>query len=285
MLDHPAIIAVAIPMAIAVVVAAIVRSLGHQGAAPHVLSLGGLAGFLAAYIMLVGWPDGLPRTATQKLGYIALAGIVAGIVLDILRRPMRPARLVFLLPVAAVLWIIVPRMLRYVGDDGRGVADWAPLLIAVVLAAAVLWRLTKPEGELRDGRLAQLIAASFGLGGVCILGSSASLGLLAFAVGAVGAGVAIWNLGRLRVAASAGLVLALGAVFSGLAVQAGLFSRAELVSLLTLLLCFGTDLVPALRPMATPEKGFRIVASAAPYVLAAIAVGLAVMMGGGDDPY
>ena len=281
MLDDPGIIAAAIPMAIAVIAAGIARAAGQGGVAVHIASLGGFAGFLAAYLALVGWPDALPRTATQKLGYIAVAGLIAGVALDLAGRSGSGLRGIFILPAAAVLWIVGPQAMRYAEDSARGLADWMPLLVAAVLACAVLWHVMKRESGLRDGRLAQVIAACLGLGGVCIIGSAASLGLLAIAAAAAGAGIAVWNLGRRRVSPGAGLVLALGAVFAGLAVQAALFTTAEPVALLLLLACFLTDAVPMLRPMATAQGGFRILAAAPPYVLAVAAIGIAMIQGGG----
>jgi hypothetical protein len=281
MLDNPAIIAVVIPMVIALIVAAASRAAGQGGPAAHILSLGGFAGFLTAYLLLVGWPEGMPRTATQKLGYIAIAGLIAGALLDVAGRSGPAARAVFILPAAAVSWIVAPQALRFIGDAARGIADWAPMIAAIILAFAVLWHLTRPESGLRDGRLAQLIAACLGLAGVCIMGSAASLGMLALAVAAAGAGVALWNLGRRRVAPGAGLVLALGAVLTGLGVQAALFTRAEPIALVVLLACFFTDAVPAFRPMATTDRGFRILAAAPPYILAVAAVGASLLLGSG----
>lgn len=285
MFDHPAVIAVVIPMTIALVSGGLAGTLGQRPAATHLLGLGGCAGLLTAYFMLFGWPEAMPRTATQKLGYIAIAGLAAGIAIDMARQPVAAMRMAVLLPVAAVAWIVTPQFLRYVSDASRGVPDWGPILVAMLLAVAVLWRLTQPESGLRDGRLAQLVAACFGLGGICILGSAASLGLLAFAAGAAGAGIAVWNLGRRRAAIGCGLLLALGSVFAGLAIQAALFTTAAPIALLILLLCFVSDLVPVLRPMATPETGFRILTSAPPYVVAAVSVGIALLQGGMGGGY
>ena len=65
MLDHPAVIAVAIPMVISILFAALSRAMERQPAAIHVLSIGGLAGFLVAYVMLMGWPEAMPPIANR----------------------------------------------------------------------------------------------------------------------------------------------------------------------------------------------------------------------------
>lgn len=297
MLDHPAVIAVAIPMGLGLLAAALSRALGRQPAAIHVLSIGGLAGFFAAYVMLVGWPDAMPRTATQKLGYVALAGLFAGFLLDVAGNAVRALRWAVALPAAAIVWIAFPRIMRLVSDPSRGAMEWASIIVVTILALAVLARLAKserngrdgrlsrPENSMRDGRLAQLIAAAFGLGGICILGSAASLGLLAFAAAAAGAGAALWNLGRQRAPIGAGLVLGLGAVTVALAMQAALFTSVTSAALLLLSLCFVTDLVPICRPIATPEKGYRILASAPPFVVAVLAVTVAFLLDGMPGGY
>ncbi|MEX2614902.1 MAG: hypothetical protein WD767_02295 [Alphaproteobacteria bacterium] len=297
MLDHPAIIAVAIPMGISVLAVVLSRTLGRQDAAMHVLSAGGLLGFFAAYVMLVGWPDAMPRTATQKLAYVALAGLFAGFLLDVAGNAVRALRWTVALPAAAIVWIALPHIMRLVSDPARGAMEWAAVIVVTILALAVLariarperngrdGRLSRPENSMRDGRLAQLIAAAFGLGGICILGSAASLGLLAFAAAAVGAGAAIWNLGRQRARIGAGLVLGLGAVVTALAMQAALFTSVTSAALLLLSLCFVTDLLPFCRPMATPEKGYRILASAPPFVLAVLAVAVAFLLDGMPGGY
>ncbi len=297
MLDHPAVIAVAIPMGVSVIAVLLSRTFGRQALATHILSVGGLAGFLAAYVMLVGWPDAMPRTATQKLGYIALAGLFAGFLLDLAENAVRGLRWVVLLPAASIMWIAFPTVMRLVSDDSRGIMEWAFIAVVVALALVVLvrlsgadrpgrdGRLSRSDDSMRDGRLAQLVAAAFGLGGVCILGSAASLGLLAFAVGAVGAGAAIWNLGGPRARIGAGLVLGLGAVVVALAVQAVLFTTVAPVALILLSGCFFTDLMPFCRPLATPEKGYRIFASAPPYMLAVLAVAVAFLLGGMSGGY
>ena len=283
MLDHPAVIAVAIPMGLSLLAVAVSRALGRQPLSIHVL--------------LMGWPDAMPRTATQKLGYVALAGLFAGFLLDVAGNAVRALRWSVALPAAAIVWIAFPRIMRLVSDPSRGVMEWASIIVVTVLALAVLariakserngrdGRLSRPENSMRDGRLAQLVAAAFALGGICILGSAASLGLLSFAAGAVGAGAAIWNLGRQRARIGAGLVLGLGAVTVAVAMQAALFSTVTPAALLLLSLCFVTDLLPFCRPMATPEKGYRILASAPPYVVAVAAVTVAFLLDGMSGGY
>ena len=82
-----------------------------------------------------------------------------------------------------------------------------------------------------------------------------------------------------------GLVLGLGAVTVAVAMQAALFSTVTPAALLLLSLCFVTDLLPFCRPMATPEKGYRILASAPPYVVAVAAVTVAFLLDGMSGGY
>ena len=108
MLDHPAVIAVAIPMGLSLLAVAVSRALGRQPLSIHVLSIGGLAAFLVAYVMLMGWPDAMPRTATQKLGYVALAGLFAGFLLDVAGNAVRALRWSVALPRPCAKGLNVP---------------------------------------------------------------------------------------------------------------------------------------------------------------------------------
>lgn len=174
---------VAAPFALALVFALLGRGRSH--ASVWLAAALGL-GLLTGWLWLEGLPHFPPPAAKAKLPYLMAAALGLGLVGDALWA--RPAALAVAGAgaVAALVWLAW-RPLQ-AGPD-------AVLLLRLALVAAVT--LVVFEGTRRaagrDGALGAaipLVTTGAGLGGVALLGASASLGLFAGSVAAAAGGIA-----------------------------------------------------------------------------------------------
>lgn len=175
------------PFAIGFLLAVILRVAGGRLAA---LGIG--AAFVAAYYLIHdGVPAFPPAAAAQKMFYVAAAGILLGVVLDIAGAARSGGHLfAFVVPIAALAWMRWPQLVT-----GPGSGLIVALVVLFLTSIVVYWRQAasargSDTDEARSAALfpaIQVLVAGIGLGGIALLGISLAFGSLAIAL-AAGAG-------------------------------------------------------------------------------------------------
>ena len=224
-----------LPLAAAFLAALFLRIL----AGPRRVPLAIAVGFLVGYIAIVGLPPFPPRSAGQKIVYIAAGAALLGLVVDGLTSSPAARRIA-----AAVAWTAAAAWIAQV----RLVAGLAPgLLLPVAVWAAglaALWSVDRGQGAgIRAP--AALLAAAIGIGGLAIVAASASVGQLGLALAAAIGGYLLWNWPVTRDGFGATGLLAGGVVALSLILQLALFTRAPWPALAVLGLCFAAAGLPA----------------------------------------
>ncbi len=256
-LANPAFLTLALPMATALVAAAVLRVAAGRGIGSALAGAGIGLGFLAGDVAVMGTPHWPALAAIHKLPFVAAGGIAIGAVLDI-GRAGRKTRTVAVLAAAfaAVAWIGWPSL---AAGDGRAIGHMAMLW---ALSSGVLISLDRPVGQ-AAGPAVMLCAAALGVAVLVILSGSTGAAQLAAAVAAASLGffVLAWPPAGLSFAACGQLGggLPLVALVAGL-MQSGDIERAALPMLLPVFLAgrLSGALVPAragvegaLRPILT----------------------------------
>ena len=147
---------VALPLLVAIVAVGAIRY-GLVDSIGRPLAAGAIAiGMLASITAMDSWPPFPPVSATQKLVYLVLFGVVLGSLMDLVGKPATFQRL------AAVLWPTI-----VVGGIGwRQIAALDPVAIVTlalidIAGIVVLWRLYEEPGPAPNAPVA-IIAASIG---------------------------------------------------------------------------------------------------------------------------
>lgn len=284
-MNNPAVIAAVIPFLIALSISSAAQYFGPArpgeasgGWRSVIAAVGALIALFYVYSSLFGFPEGLPRTATQKLGYLIFGGLALGLLVKIAEPMGRPRRALLLLaPVAGLLWIAWPKIVR--ADSLGDAALLGGLFILVLLS---LRRLSRSEPAEIDASGVQLTALATGLIAVTVLGRAASIGLLATGAAAALGGVMIWNLRRRRLAIPDALVFGFAVPLAGIVAQTALFTSANGLALALLALVFWIDALPLslFRPLASETNGWRIIACGMSFVPVAAAIAIAAATGG-----
>lgn len=238
-------------------------------------------GFILLYLWVIGLPALPPPAALGKLFWAVVAGTALGLGLDLLRidGARRGAALLLGL-VAALGWII--------GGALSGPADWIVLILAALTGGAAAF-VPAPAGEREPvSAAAATFAMALAVGGVALIGASASLAQLGLGLAAGLGGFLLWNwpvarhpwgaAGR----ATSGIVILLAAVLA-------VFSTAPAAALLPALLCPLFARFAARLPLPANGLG-RALRPALSVVLALVpalaALGLAWLLTGGEAaPY
>jgi hypothetical protein len=179
----------AVPFLAAFVAAALMRGAFGVRLGGAFAGLAVAIGFLAAYWVILGVPPVPPRSANQKLPYIALASLLLGIVGEAVVPLRRLAGLlVFASGAAAVLWLGERSLLA-----GASTAAF-PAGLALV-GGFVLWRLHRigAENERRMDASAVLLVTAIGAALLGAHGASANVAELGFALAAAVGGFFLVN--------------------------------------------------------------------------------------------
>lgn len=226
LLADPLVAGIGLPFATALVVAVAARLLGAAGSRHG--ALGVPLGFLAAYVLMLGWPPLPPVSAAQKIPY-AVAGLALfGLIADgRLARPLLLALAGGCASAAALAWVAF----RPISTGSTAALTTAgAILAAAVVAMAVLGR----ERARPAAAGAALTAAALGLAAVAMIGASASIAQAAIALAAAAGGFAAANwLRPMAPLATAGIVGGVGAL-ALLAGQAAFFTRLDVTALVLL---------------------------------------------------
>lgn len=221
-----------LPFGVAVLVAVAGRLWRGGRQSVPLLALAQVAGFLAAYLALLGVPSWPPETAREQVAYVAAFGVLLGILLLLLPRwadGLQAAALAW--PVVIVAWLAL-----------RVPLGLETILVAATLAvfgAAMIGPLAGAR-QRSPRRVLMLLSAVVGLAAVAALGGSAVVAQLALALAASLAGVLL--AGRTLALANAALIGPSGAALA-LAGALALSDAASRSALLLLALVFAAERV------------------------------------------
>lgn len=249
-LQHPLIESLALPLAVAFALAGVLRVTGSGTRDVPFASLGVGIGFvLAIYLVSDGlaWP---PRTALQKLPYIAAGALAVGVLLE----GIAIARLWSFVAAAAMfvgalLWLAWPQFAQATaGDLGM-------LLLFFLAGVIVLWRLSPAERKSDPTEAVMLVLAALGLSGAAFNAGSLVLFQLGLALAAAVGGFVLWNWPRprLRFGPSGRLAGAIGLL--GIIALLLMLSDIRPWALLSLLPVFFADRAARLLPV--PRRADR----------------------------
>jgi hypothetical protein len=263
------------------VLGAALTGLTRAGLGSRAAAGGVLLTFLAVYLWVIGVPALPPPAAMGKLFWAGVAVLILAAILDIGRPPaaVRGAALLTVL-VAALYWIIGAA----VSTPAEGVAA---LVAAVAVGLSVF-----PSSRVSENDPVAAAAPTFAwaaaVGGVALIGGSASIAQLGIALTAATGGFLLWNWPKPRYAWGAsgrgaqGLAVLLGAVLA-------LFSSAPAVALAPALLAPAALRLAARLPLPNNALG-RALRPAASFTFAVIpalaSIGVALALTGGEaSPY
>jgi|GEM_PF-732612 len=212
-LADPLIATLAIPILVTVVVAVLLRLLGGPGTGARIASLGIPVALAVGVALLPGLSPTPPVTAMEKLVWLAVAGGLLGLLIDMVTQTRLISGVIaFFWPFLAVVWIA--------GIDLSAVPDNAPYRVFEVSAVAGLLtaRLHQIGDVELDAPIVMLVVAA-GLGVLALVtgpGYPAAIGLPLAAAG-LGWVVCNWPNRRLPFGApgeigGGGIAIALAAV-------------------------------------------------------------------------
>lgn len=267
-----------IPLAVAAVAAGLLRLLAGSAHGPAMAGAAICLAFLTGYILMAGAPAVWPPSAVQKIFFIAAAGGIFGLSVDLSPRARRLTALGALLaPALALAWLGWPRVVRLDWADG------ATLLVVAAAGAAILAELHGRNAQPAESAV-KLSIASVALAAIALLGASASMAQLCGVLAASAAGFALWLWPKPRLRFAASALFGGGLVFVALLGSVAVFSNASKPALCLLLPVFFAG-----RALGRADAGLHKLGQAVkPLLVAAIAVvpaiaavGLAQLLGGG----
>ncbi len=272
-LADPMVQSSALPLAVAFVACGLIRLIGGPGRGDVLAGIGIAIGFLAAYVSIIGWPPLVPRSSGQKLFFLTAAGAVVGFTLDLsLYRRGTLWAVLMLFPAAGIAWLAWPRLQAFAVTPEN--IRLAVLLVGGWLTLHRLDRL----GPAGTDPAVMLLFAALGVGGVAIIGSSASIAQMAFALAAAAGGFVLWNWPWQRYLFSGAAVFGGGGALVFLATQMTFFTGAPVEALALLLPVFFADAIAARVPKGSglwAEAVGPVILGVLCMVVVAAAVGLA----------
>jgi hypothetical protein len=262
-LHHPLVQSGAVPFLAAFVAAALMRGIFGVRLGGAFAGLAAVIGFLAAYGVIMGVPPAFPRSANQKLPYIAGAALLLGVVGEAIV-PLRRVSglLVFAAGAAAVLWLGERTLLASVTS--------AVFPLGLALAGGfVLWRLHRigAESERRMDASAVMLVTAIAAAMLGLHGASNAVTQLGFALAAALGGFFLINWPTPNCDAGPALTLGAGVPLLSLVALLALFTDIHPLSLA--LLAVAVLAGEAAQRLPVPHGPFGIALS--PLLAAAIA--------------
>lgn len=219
-----------VPALATVIVAAVVRLIGGPGVGSRAAALGVPVAVIAAYAVDPGWPWAPPSAALDKLAWLALAGALIGVLIDVATNGrVGPVVAGFLWPGMAVAWLVGPGIVDASGNVLYRYAEVA-LVLGLVMARLHQIRGDAVSAPITGGAIAAGVAA------VALVSGGPPFDRIGLPVAAAVLGwiVCNWPNRRLEFGA-AGLLGGLGAGVA-LTAHAALFTRVNTTLVLIALL-------------------------------------------------
>ena len=257
---------VVLPLLVAIVAVGVIR-FGLAELNSKVLTAGAIAiGMLVSTTAMDSWPSFPPLSASQKLIYLVLFGVILGLIIDLIGSPANLRRLSALLwPTVVVGWIGWRQLTAL---DPVAIVN---LTLIDIAGIAVLWRLYDEPGPAPNAPVA-LISAAFGAAIIAFIGHSSSISQFYGALAAATGGYVLWNWPMPRDTFGAAGVLGGGGAFLALTTILFQFSEINKLALVFILPVF---LCPAIA-RATRFGRSRALAPVATGVLSAVPVAVAI---------
>lgn len=266
---HPVVQSGVVPLGVACVTAGLLRLRGNRFGGTRGAGLAIGVGFLASALLLAGVPTEVPFSAVQKLTLLAGAGLLLGVVLELLTVSSALLRASAMgLFLAASLWLAWPQL-------QRNALDW-PVAVVALGCAALLYGLTAPEERRADDSVPLLLAAA-GIAGIALVSGSLVIAQLGTALAMAIGGFLIWNWPQARDTLGASALLGASLPVLALALMTVLLTPAPPWSLLPLYAVF--FLAPVARRLWLPPGRWREAIQPL-YVLflGCVPVGLAIVL-------
>ncbi len=258
---------IVLPLVLSFVLTGVIRvAMGQSKGCILAVSAVGVT-YVITYIALFEWPPFPPIASGQKIAYLAMSGLILGIILDLRPEARSIHRLAaFVWPGVVVGWLGWRQLMNLSTDV---------LLISGILWLAgifVLLQLFRNRGPTLESSVVVLFAA-IGAGLVALFGASGSIGQQFGVVAAAVGGFILWNWPVPRFQFGALGAVGVGGTLMALAAQTVLFTNASKTALAITLFVFLTPLLAdrfrfSKRP-ALVTVTFGVVA-AIPAILAAV---------------
>ena len=252
LLQNPVVVTAVFPFFLSLVLSASFSVLGRTAGRRFSISAIGI-GFVILYIVILGVPAFLPQTSIQKAFYLALAGLLVGMVIDLTRTERVAGHAVsYVFELLVLLWLgwrLITSQLSTL--------DLMTMVGLYLSSILVFWRVaatarsvdveTDPRHALSPSILVMVAAIAAGL--IALFGASASLAQLALALGALTGAHILWHyIGYLRyqsalVFGATGAFGAAGSLLIIVSVMALFATHVNRWALLILLFVFVADFV------------------------------------------
>ncbi len=246
------------------------------------------AGFMGCYLSLFGMPPLPPASSTHKLLFIPPVGaLLLAVIFAVTKGRQSPASvfmfcLVF--AIASVLWLTSNLLGRF------EMVEWL-IMLGLILALAAFAVLTCVDGRSSAAVRATAGVLAAGMGGVLILGGTASTGFLSIGVAIALGATLISTLPK--DSGTAGNMIGAGALFAlaPIAAQATFLTDVETYILLPM--AFSVLAVPIAQKLGWTGKGTwvsTIVDSVKTAIIAGIPVAISIVLSvlaqdSGSNPY
>lgn len=185
-LDDPVVQTAVFPLLAGLIGVGLLRFAGGPSRGRRLAAAGVAVAFLAAYALIVGVPALPPPSSMGRLFWSAVAGVALGVVADLAGLDRRRGTLlVGVWLTAALAWVAYPVL-----------PGGLPTVTAAVVLVAGAWFALSRTAAQGNGAATPgvvLLAAALAVGGVALVGASASVAQLAFALAAATGGLLLWN--------------------------------------------------------------------------------------------
>ncbi len=257
-----------LPLLAAALTALALRLAGGPSRGPLIVGAAIAVGFLVAYAVISGIPPLPPRSSTQKLAYLALAALILGFALGLLRASRTTVTITLIVAAAAcVAWLAQPKL------KSPDLANLIPIVLLWIGGSVALLRLNASRSDYPDGSM-MLVLSAMGMAVVALYGRSVSMTQLGGALSAAAGGFVLcaWFMPsfRLGVAGACGG----GLVLVSMATILALYTRSNPIALSFLILVFFLDSVVDRLPVSSGTLG-RVLRPVWMGVLGLIPVGAA----------
>ncbi|HEY5604787.1 MAG TPA: hypothetical protein VIM41_16920 [Gammaproteobacteria bacterium] len=261
LLTNPAIQSGIIPFVVALIAAWALRRAGWVWS--------GL-GFAIAYYTSVYLAAGFqftPLTSTRKILILGVAAIAVGLLLDFLKPKPRYITIATVIAGAiAVIWVIWPVLARQEG------ANYWIMLVASLIYTGWIAAATESLRNKTDQGAMVALALGLGTGVSAMLGSSALLGQLGIAIGAVGGAYLLLQLFKQPTRCGSSFTLPIGLLSGLLATSAVLYAKLPWYSLLPLALIPLTAYIPVRGELSKFKQLLLLAAFTLPLTLISIVI-------------
>lgn len=290
-----------LPLVAGLLAPGMLRLAGGATIGPRWAAAGPGLAFLAIFLLIIGWPGFLPNAAIPKLGWAVALGLGIGLWLD--ARP-RSRRLRGLAGLGGLLlaggWMLWPLLRAPTWDDGLRLLGVMAVVLLVwprlnsglnsslrgTLAAERDTPAASPDSETPVLPATLVLMAAIAVGGVALVGASASLAQLAFALAACTGGLLLWNWPQPRHGYGVAALWAGAGTLCLLILALIFFTQAQAVALLAAVPLFFAGHLARFCPLPANAFG-RALAPVVTGILALIpalaAIGLAFLLSGGAE--